>query len=469
MGITMDGIFTSDSPIVQLWGILSLPIIFALFFRFGRVWSVRNLDLVLLLAIAVGTTLGPEGEFNRTAWLITVTVLLLVRLLCDSLFRRRPRIDANLNPPGLAVLGATGFGLMVAATFAGLPGTDSSFSGSSLGGQSTNNNLQVDGADAANGNTKKTTPPTTAIIKQPLETLTKQVAENVQLESSGSGTSPETKNEADKSGGIASKILVVIGHLSVIVALIFLGAITFSEPKSGAAMAALYCLLPCTVMVPRSIEYILPSALILWAFAAHRRPIVAGVLLGLACGTHMFPFVLIPIWLIYYGRKNGIRFSGAFLVTIAVLFGSFAIVSTDAKSFLAASLGSVEVGSFWVLDGQFSGWSLQGGSLALFSTVFSLVALLIGLSFWPRKKTLEHLLAHSATIVVAVFLWYSYRTDWFLPGVLPFLILIAYRPMISIPAEPPVPSTPASVEKNGRSQPNSEPAIPAVEQSSLFR
>ena len=50
------------------WVYLSSLLIIGLFFKFGRFWSVRNLDLLLLILLAPGLLLVSEGqEMQRSA------------------------------------------------------------------------------------------------------------------------------------------------------------------------------------------------------------------------------------------------------------------------------------------------------------------------------------------------------------------------------------------------------------------
>ena len=97
----------------ETWFYLSLLLIVAVLFRFGRIWSLRNLDLVLLLSLSPGLLLVREQPTFGYSWLFTVTGLLLIRLFCDGLFTRRPRLEPNLNAAGLAFLGVASFVLLM--------------------------------------------------------------------------------------------------------------------------------------------------------------------------------------------------------------------------------------------------------------------------------------------------------------------------------------------------------------------
>ncbi len=86
------------------WFYLSLLLVLAVFFRFNRILSLRNLDLALLLSIAPGLLLVQHGYNFGHGWLFVVTGCWLIRLFSDSLWKRRPLLEQNLNSAGMAFL-----------------------------------------------------------------------------------------------------------------------------------------------------------------------------------------------------------------------------------------------------------------------------------------------------------------------------------------------------------------------------
>ena len=79
------------------WFYLSLLLIVAVFFRFNRVYSLRNVDLALLLAIAPGQLLVQHDPSLGYGWLFVTTGLLLGRLFSDSFWKRRPLLEQNFQ------------------------------------------------------------------------------------------------------------------------------------------------------------------------------------------------------------------------------------------------------------------------------------------------------------------------------------------------------------------------------------
>src|SRR5262245_53588810 len=100
------------------WAYLSALLIIALYFKFSRLWSVRNLDLIVLILLSPGLLLvkyglDRDGGGGETAlvehigyiWLFAVNGCLLLRLLLDSSMVRRPLLEPNLSAGGLTFLG----------------------------------------------------------------------------------------------------------------------------------------------------------------------------------------------------------------------------------------------------------------------------------------------------------------------------------------------------------------------------
>src|SRR5690606_28984124 len=86
------------------WFYLSVLVIVALYFRFNRIWSLRNLDLLLLLSPTPGLLLVEINAWSGYIVLLASAAILLARVLADPFFKRRPRFPQNLNTPGLAFL-----------------------------------------------------------------------------------------------------------------------------------------------------------------------------------------------------------------------------------------------------------------------------------------------------------------------------------------------------------------------------
>src|SRR4051794_33672038 len=100
----------------EVWLFLTLLGCVTLFFKFSRIWSVRNLDLLLLFALAPGM-MGLVGNheaqpWSAFVWLFLGSALWLVRCMVDLGMPRRPLLEPNLNAAGLACLSIGVLGLL---------------------------------------------------------------------------------------------------------------------------------------------------------------------------------------------------------------------------------------------------------------------------------------------------------------------------------------------------------------------
>src|SRR5262249_27990410 len=97
--------------------------------------------------------------------------------------------------------------------------------------------------------------------------------------------------------GFAAALLVERGlalacDLAIVVGLVVIGCRHFQDAPAGMAMATFYLLLPYTAYHVEQIHHVWPTALVVWAVAAYRKPTLSGVLLGLAAGTAYFPLLI---------------------------------------------------------------------------------------------------------------------------------------------------------------------------------
>src|SRR3954471_4607685 len=91
----------------EVWLFLTWLGCVTLYFKFSRIWSVRNLDLLLLFALAPGMMMlvgnGGQGQQSWYAFVLLFmgSALWLVRCLVDLGLPRRPLLEPNLNAAGL--------------------------------------------------------------------------------------------------------------------------------------------------------------------------------------------------------------------------------------------------------------------------------------------------------------------------------------------------------------------------------
>jgi hypothetical protein len=386
------------------WFYLSLVLIIAVFFRFNRFWSLRNFDLGLLLAAPVGLLLirDPDAAGIGFSWLFVISGLFLLRLLADPLLRRRPHLGQNLNAPGSAFLCVAAFALLATEAINGHPSP------------ATERTLQQ-AQDLVAGNEDVAPEEARVAAAGP-------VAPMLSAPIGAAFRVPE----------LAARAMAVLSHLLVILGLVLVGRNLFGDLQLGLAMATLYLLLPCTAYDVGEVNHVLPSAMIVWALVAYRRPMVSGVLLGLACGVMFFPVFLLPVWAAFYGRRGALKFGTALLLVAGVVLSIAAVTATGPDSFVRRTIGTIhleEMLSFEAPMGALGFWTseLRYYRIPVIVTFFLLLA---ALTFWPRRKHLEHLTASSAAIIVATQFWYPVQGGAYLLWYLPLLLVVVFRPRL---------------------------------------
>jgi len=421
------------------WFCLSLLLILAVYFRFSRVWSLRNLDLGLLLCISPGLLLAGSSPNIGYAWLFGLTLLLLLRLFCDGLFKRRPRTEQNLNAPGLVFLLCASFAfLTVLVITADLP--DSAVE-TVRQGQQLLEGEETPVAAADENTDAEQTGPAGRLIAAPIA----QAVGNV------------TQAGESRVAEYTSRVLAMLSHLAVVLGLLYIGYALFSELQLGIAMASLYLLLPCTAFEVGQVVHVLPAALILWALAFYRRPMVSGSLMGLACGTLGFPIFLLPLWIAFYGRRGALRFAGALAIVGAVLLASLAWTSPDTRSFVQQTVGMFDWSVLNFQDAQETGFWATTLDVSYRIPMFAaFVIMLVVLTAWPRKKNLEQLMANCTAVVVGTQFLYPEPGGVYLLWYLPLLLAVVFRPRLAQYGAP------EFLQKGNQEQQAPQPAKPEL-------
>jgi hypothetical protein len=415
-------------PNAATWFYFSLLLTIALFFQFGRVLSVRNLDLLALYLIVPGFLLLQEAHTLQVAaqsasgatrvamgdrgsrelvlayaWLLAGSGYWFGRALLDLALVRRPLLTPNLNPAGLGWLGLA---LLLALSAVAVRRTTD----------------QAESVQVGKGPI-----PVAEVRDVATKVVTRANAET------GQGASP------DDVRFWVERSLAMLCHLAVVLALLFTGLRHFGDLTAGLATGTLYLLLPYTAFYIDQLHHVWPTAFLMWAIFCYRRPALSGWLLGLAAGSAFFPLLLFPLWLSFYAKRGAWRFVVWFLVATAISSGvAAAVLWADGR------LGTVILQPDWLPWKRPLAESLWTGVHGAYRLpIFVLfVAFLISVVFWPKPKNLSHLISLSTAILIGVQFWHADRGGVYVLWYLPLILLMVFRPNLSS-HEPPVPSEPA--------------------------
>src|SRR5262245_35810150 len=193
-------------PNPTTWFYFSGLLAVALFFKFSRLLSIRNLDVLTLFLFMPGLLLLAEGgphDFVGYLWLIVACFYFLVRCFLDLALVRRPALAPNLDAGGLAWLtGALFVGLVAVAARQPVPEEPP---------------VEYDA-------------PTDSVRKISEKAIQPYV--------------PDSRLRFWAERGLA-----LACHLSVVVGLVLVGWRHFDDVRAGLAAATFYLLLPYTYML----------------------------------------------------------------------------------------------------------------------------------------------------------------------------------------------------------------------------
>lgn len=403
-------------PNATTWFYFSLLLAVALFFKFSRMLSVRNLDVVSLFALVPGLLLlqqahaephapgaPPSPEAVRLLWfgylwLLCGSAYFFFRCLLDLALVRRPALTPNLNLAGLAWMGGALFVSLCSVAV-----------------------RHQEGAPETVGRN----PASLEQAKRQLEAIVDK-----QKVVAPSGEQIDARVWVDST-------LAVLCHLAVVAGLLVVWIRHFQDAHAGMAAGTFYLLLPYTAYHVGQIHHVWPAALLVWVVVFYRRPTMAGFLLGLAAGTVFFPALVFPVWLGFYWRRGAARFTLGFLAAAgAALLVTGTVLWVNGK--LGESVHGVLALGDWqpwkrpTTEGFWLGIHGAGVHWGYRIPVFiAYLAFLITTTFWPAPKNLAHAIALSAALLIGIQFWYADQGGVYVLWYLPLLLLIAFRPNLS--------------------------------------
>src|SRR5260370_40621056 len=114
------------------------------------------------------------------------------------------------------------------------------------------------------------------------------------------------------------------------------------------AAATFYLMLPYTGLYVGQVDRGGPAVLLVWALAAYRMPLVAGILLGLASVTAYCTALTLPIWLGFYWKRGVGRFLAGTVVIVCLGIAVIAqLYQTDELAGIVREVWSLSAWQPW--------------------------------------------------------------------------------------------------------------------------
>lgn len=416
------------------WAYLSSLLMLALYFKFNRVWSVRNIDLLLLVMLSPGLLLvqwawentalaerSAEIEYLGFLWLFVAGGLLLVRLMLDSAMVRRPLLEPNLNTAGLMFMGGFLMFFLMANVVTGKPSPGDLSPARQVEEIRAQGKAEIDETEPDSFTTDG--PGFWLLYSQP-RIVTQKI---ISAEGSEQVATPAEQVEQEREIQEATaRVMAILSHMMIVVGVIVIGHWHFGNAPVGIAVATLYLMLPYTALWTGDVRHALPASLLVWAVVFYRYPLLAGMMVGLASGTIYYPAFLLPLWCSFYWLRGVKRFVFGVLLMIVVLVMTLAFTATSMDKFIEHLLQmfGMRLPTTTHMEGIWKTWS----HYYRFPVLAVFVALSFGFAIWPTQKNLATLLSGSAAIMLGAQFWNPYNGGIFIAWYLPLLLLTIFRP-----------------------------------------
>ena len=238
----------------------------------------------------------------------------------------------------------------------------------------------------------------------------------------------DTTMSADMSPYIiAAKSLAIGGQSMIVLGLILFCFYNYNSFNVGVGTATVYLMLPYTALYTGHVLHVLPAALIIWALVSFRRPLLSGVLVGLATGVSYYPIFLLPLWASFYWERGKSRFIIGFLVAIGLSIGSLVFTSVDPNAFLNQLQTMF---GFWrpLMDGMEGIWALGWNQWWRLPILVAFVLLCFSFAAWPFEKNIGTLVSYTAVVMIAVQFWHGFGGGLYMAWYLPLVLLAVFRP-----------------------------------------
>ena len=201
----------------------------------------------------------------------------------------------------------------------------------------------------------------------------------------------------------------------------------FGDPDVVIFNAGSFPANPYTAQMTGRVDHSLPAALLLWAVLCYRRPLVAGIFLGLAGGLVYYPLFLLPLWGSFYWKRGARKFAAGaaamiLMLVVALSFDSSASLSDHLYrmfGLLKPNRDPQELRGLWAL-----GWN----PIWRLPVIVGFAILATFFTIWPARKNLGTLMSSSAALMVAAQFWHGYGGGLYIAWFMPLLLLVIFRP-----------------------------------------
>ncbi len=241
------------------------------------------------------------------------------------------------------------------------------------------------------------------------------------------GAEPPTLDELSppqRHRAAIAKIIAIISQSAILIGILLIGNRHFGNLRAGAGCATLYLLMPYTSQMTGRIDHFVPSALLLWAILLYRKPFFSGLFVGAAAGLVYYPLFLLPLWFSFYWQRGARRFVVGVLSMLCVLMALLVLGGTEPFFEHLRRM----FGLFFPTQDPRGIWELGWNPVWRLPVIVAYVILSFFFAIWPAQKNLGILISCSAGLMIAAQFWHGYGGGMYMGWFLPLLLLTIFRP-----------------------------------------
>lgn len=222
-----------------------------------------------------------------------------------------------------------------------------------------------------------------------------------------------------------ARIIAIFANLAILFGIVGVGYWHFDNVKTGIGAATIYLLLPYTAQMTGNIQHALPAALLVLALLSYRVPMLAGLLLGAGAGLVYYPLFLLPLWTSFYWKRGLGRFLMGVMTSLVVLAGLLLLGGMGAfLTYLQQMFG------LWLpmMEGLEGVWGNGFHPFYRLPVLVGFFILSASFAFFPARKTFGTLMCGTAAVMLAAQFWHGYGGGLYMAWFLPFVLLTIFRP-----------------------------------------
>lgn len=225
---------------------------------------------------------------------------------------------------------------------------------------------------------------------------------------------------------ILARAIAVFSNLAIVLSIVGVGYWHFDNVKTGIGCAVMYLLLPYTAQMTGNLEHVAPAALMSLALLAYRQPLLSGVLMGLAAGLVYYPLFLLPLWISFYWKRGLAMWLTGALLALLLLVSMLLLQGWQEFLDHLSRMFGIWLPRMEGLEGIWGPNRIQPDYRL--PVLVGFILLSASYAIWPSRKNLGTLMSGTAVVMLAAQFWHGYGGGLYMAWFLPFTLLTVFRP-----------------------------------------